>query len=203
VNSGPRTNAGQDQETNALDCNLGAAKEIARQLRLRDMGGIIVVDFIDLHNPENRKLLYNTLKEEMKTDRAKHNILPPSKFGLVQITRQRVRPEMDIKTREKCPSCNGTGEIEASILFEEELENSVRYVLEQQNEPSITLRVHPYIGGYLTKGEFEMLGFKMGESVRKKWSTKYGKKIAVETSTAFTMMEYHILDANGQEIRLD
>lgn len=203
VNSGPRTNAQQDQETNALDCNLGAAKEIARQLRLRDMGGIIVVDFIDLHNAENRKLLYNTLKEEMKTDRAKHNILPPSKFGLVQITRQRVRPEMDIKTREKCPTCNGTGEIEASILFEEEMENNVRHVLEHQNEKAITLRVHPYMGGYLTKGEFELLGFKMGESVRKKWSAKYGKKIDVETSTSYTMLEYHILDANGEEIRLD
>lgn len=203
VNSGPRTNAGQDQETNALDCNLGAAKEIARQLRLRDMGGIIVVDFIDLHNPDNRKLLYNTLKDEMKTDRAKHNILPPSKFGLVQITRQRVRPEMDIKTREKCPTCNGTGEIEASILFDEELESSVRHVLEHQNEKAVTLKVHPYIGSYLTKGEFEMLGFKMGDSVRKKWSAKYGKKIDVETSTAYTMLEYHILDANGEEIRLD
>jgi ribonuclease G len=203
VNSGPRTNAQQDQETNALDVNLGAAKEIARQLRLRDMGGIIVVDFIDLHNAENRKLLYNTLKEEMKTDRAKHNILPPSKFGLVQITRQRVRPEMDIKTREKCPTCAGTGEIEASILVEEEMESNVRHVLEHQNEKSITLRVHPYMGGYLTKGEFELLGFKMGESVRKKWSTKYGKKIDVETSTSYTILEYHILDANGEEIRLD
>jgi ribonuclease G len=203
VNSGPRTNAEHDQETNALDCNLGAAKEIARQLRLRDMGGIIVVDFIDLHNPDNRKLLYNTLKEEMKTDRAKHNILPPSKFGLVQITRQRVRPEMDIKTLEKCPTCKGSGEVEATILFEEELENSVRYVLEQQNEQAITIKVHPYMGGYLTKGEFELLGFGMGNSVRKKWSAKYGKKITVETLSDYTLLEYHILDANGEEIRLD
>jgi ribonuclease G len=203
VNSGPRTNAEHDQETNALDCNLGAATEIARQLRLRAMGGIIVVDFIDLHNPDNRKLLYNTLKEEMKTDRAKHNILPPSKFGLVQITRQRVRPEMDIKTLEKCPTCKGSGEVEATILFEEELENSVRYVLEQQNEQAITIKVHPYMGGYLTKGEFEMLGFSMGNSVRKKWSAKYGKKITVETLSDYTLLEYHILDANGEEIRLD
>jgi len=202
VNSGPRTNAGQDQETNALDCNLGAAKEIARQLRLRDMGGIIVVDFIDLHNPENRKLLYNTLKEEMKTDRAKHNILPPSKFGLVQITRQRVRPEMDIKTREKCPTCNGTGEIEASILFEEEVENNVRFVLEQQNESSITLKVHPYIGAYLTKRE-RLLDLTGSTSVVGKWQKKYRKKIVVETSTAYTFLEFHIFDRNGQEIRLD
>jgi len=140
----------------------------------------------------------------MKTDRAKHNILPPSKFGLVQITRQRVRPEMDIKTREKCPTCNGTGEIEASILFEEELENNVRHVLEHQNEPAITLRVHPYIGGYLTKSDWGRLDAVFGKkSVAQQWSRKYGKKINVEVSTAYTMMEYHMFDSNGEEIRLD
>jgi ribonuclease G len=203
VNSGPRTNSDQDQETNALNCNLGAAKEIARQLRLRDMGGIIVVDFIDLHKPENRKQLYSLLKEEMSTDRAKHNILPPSKFGLVQITRQRVRPEMDIKTREKCPTCLGSGEIEASILFEEELESSVRYVLEQQNEKSIVLKVHPYIGSHLTKSDWGKLDGIMGRSIAQQWSRKYGKKISVETSTNYTMMEYHIFDTNGEEIRLN
>lgn len=203
VNSGPRTNSDKDQEANALECNLGAAKEIARQLRLRDMGGIIVIDFIDLHKPENRKELYGLLKDEMSTDRAKHNILPPSKFGLVQVTRQRVRPEMDIKTREKCPTCLGTGEIEASILFEEELESSVRYVLNQQNEKSIVLKVHPYICSHLTKSDWGKLDSLLGGSIAQQWSKKYGKKISVETSSNYTMLEYHIFDSNGEEIRLN
>ena len=93
-----------------------AAKEIARQLRLRDMGGIVVIDFIDMHKATNRKMLFDYLRELMLLDRAKHTILPPSKFGLVQITRQRVRPEMNIITNEKCPSCDGTGENEDILL---------------------------------------------------------------------------------------
>ena len=197
VNSGPRTNAGQDQETNALECNVEAAKEVARQLRLRDMGGIIVIDFIDLHKSPNRKELFNVLKEEMKDDRAKHNILPPSKFGLVQITRQRVRPEMDIKTNEKCPSCDGTGEIEASVLFDHEIENSVGFVLKEQNEKAITLRVHPYIGAYLTKAKWPW-----STSVVKKWNQQYNGKITVDTSTNYHFMEYHIFDSRDEEIRL-
>jgi len=198
VNSGPRTNAGQDQETNALECNVEAAKEVARQLRLRDMGGIIVVDFIDLHKAPNRKELFNVLKEEMKDDRAKHNILPPSKFGLVQITRQRVRPEMDIKTKEKCPSCDGSGEIEASVLFDHEIENSVGFVLNEQNEKTITLRVHPYIGSYLTKAKWPW-----STSVVKEWNKKYNGKISVETSTNYHFMEYRIFDSRDEEIRLN
>ncbi|GIV28081.1 MAG: ribonuclease G [Bacteroidia bacterium] len=123
VNSGNRSKSDMSQESNALEVNLDAAVEIARQLRLRDMGGIIVVDFIDMHDPENRKILYQRLKEEMAEDKAKHTILPPSKFGLVQITRERVRPEVEVKTTEKCPSCGGTGEVQASILLTDEIEN--------------------------------------------------------------------------------
>jgi ribonuclease G len=121
VNSGHRQKSDSSQEVNALDVNMEAAIEVARQLRLRDMGGIIVIDFIDMHSADNRKLLFDKLKEEMKTDRAKHTILPPTKFGLVQITRQRVRPEMNVVTNEKCPTCNGTGEIMASVLIEDEI----------------------------------------------------------------------------------
>ncbi|TNF30026.1 MAG: Rne/Rng family ribonuclease [Bacteroidetes bacterium] len=200
VNSGPRTNAGQDQETNALDCNLEAAREVARQLRLRDMGGIIVVDFIDMHKAGNRKELYNVLKEEMKDDRAKHNILPPSKFGLVQITRQRVRPEMTVKTKEKCPSCDGTGEIEAAILFDTEIENSVSYVMNEQNEKQITLKLHPYIASYLTKTE---KWWPWSRSVVKEWAKKNRGSIKVESSTNYTFMEYHIYNSRGEEIRLN
>ena len=200
VNSGGRTNAGQDQETNALDCNLEAAKEVARQLRLRDMGGIIVVDFIDLHKAENRKELFNLLKDEMKDDRAKHNVLPPSKFGLIQITRQRVRPEMNVKTKEKCPSCDGSGEIEASVLFDTEIENNVSFVMKEQNEKSITLKVHPYIASYLTKTESWL---PWSKSIIKDWKKQFGGEITVESSTNYHFMEYHIFNSRGEEIRLN
>lgn len=192
VNSGPRTNKDKDQETNALEINIEAAREVARQLRLRDMGGIIVVDFIDMQKAENRKELAAFLKSEMKDDKAKHHILPPSKFGLIQITRQRVRPEVDIKTKEKCPSCKGTGEIEASILFDDEIENNIKYVLEEQNENNITLKVHPYIGAYLSKGF---------PSIKLKWRFKYRKNVKVQTSSEYAFMEYHVFDQNGEEIR--
>lgn len=200
VNSGPRTNADNDQETNALEVNLEAAKEVARQLRLRDMGGIIVVDFIDMHKQENRKALHHLLKEEMKDDRAKHNVLPPSKFGLVQITRQRVRPEMDIKTKEKCPSCGGSGEIEASVLFDTDIENSISFVMKEQNEKAITLKVHPYIASYLTKTE---TWWPWSNSVVKGWKKQFGGDIKVESSTNFAFMEYHIYNGRGEEIRLN
>lgn len=200
VNSGPRTNADNDQETNALEVNLEAAKEVARQLRLRDMGGIIVVDFIDLHKAENRKALHALLKEEMKDDRAKHNVLPPSKFGLVQITRQRVRPEMDIKTKEKCPTCAGSGEIEASVLFDTEIENSVSFVLKEQNEKQITLKVHPYIKAYLTEKDGI---WPWSSSIAKEWGKQMGGTIKVESSTNYHFMEYHIFDSRGEEIRLN
>ncbi|MEO6882410.1 MAG: Rne/Rng family ribonuclease [Bacteroidia bacterium] len=193
VNSGNRTKSDKDQETNALEVNLEAASEIARQLRLRDMGGIVVVDFIDLHSPANRKLLFDKMKEEMKQDRAKHNILPPSKFGLIQITRQRVRPEMNIITVEKCPSCGGTGEIQASILLVDGIENNLRYILKEQNEKSVTLCVHPFIEAYLLKGFF---------SIRVKWFLKYKKWISVKAITSYHFTEYHFLNKSGEEIKL-
>jgi ribonuclease G len=119
VNSGNRKGA-DGQESNALATNIEAAEEVARVLQLRDMGGIICVDFIDMHERENNKILFDKMKEFMKSDRAKHNMIPPSKFGIIEITRQRVRPETDIQTHETCPTCNGSGEVQASILFAEE-----------------------------------------------------------------------------------
>ena len=201
VNSGPRTNASNDQETNAVDCNLEAAKEVARQLRLRDMGGIIVVDFIDMHKAENRKALHKLLKDEMKDDRAKHNVLAPSKFGLVQITRQRVRPEMAVKTKEKCPTCGGSGEIEASVLFDTEIENSVSFVMNEQNEKQITIKVHPYIAAYLKTPE--TWWWPWSNSVAKQWAKNNNGKIEVESSTNYHFMEYHIFNSRGEEIRLN
>lgn len=193
VNSGQRSRSKDNQEKNALDVNLEAATEVARQLRLRDMGGIIVVDFIDMRDPANRDVLYERMKEEMKLDRAKHSILPPSKFGLIQITRQRVRPEMDIKTAEKCPCCNGTGETQATVLLIDEIENNLRFILQQAERKNIQLHVHPFVEAYLTKGFY---------SIQRKWFTKYRKWIGVKKIEAYSFLEYHFFDNKGEEINL-
>ncbi len=193
VNSGQRMSSDNTQEDNALDVNLEAAAEIARQLRLRDMGGIIVVDFIDMSQAANRRKLFETMKEEMKKDRAKHNILPPSKFGLVQITRQRVRTETSVETLEKCPACAGSGKIKASIIYIDEIESNLRYLIREQNEKSLTLRVHPFIYAYLTKGII---------SRRLKWFLKYKQRIKVYPSTSYHFLEYRFFNKLDDEIKL-
>ena len=148
VNSGNRSKSADGQEANALDVNLGAADELARQLRLRDMGGIIVVDFIDMKKAENRQALYERMKENMKQDRSKHNILPLSKFGLMQITRQRVRPAMDVTVDETCPSCFGTGVVKSSVLFTDKLESKIAILVNDLGvkdsfaRPSLRSRFH-------------------------------------------------------------
>jgi ribonuclease G len=195
VNSGNRAKSDNNQETNALEVNLEAAVEVARQLRLRDMGGIIVVDFIDLHSAENRKLLFDKIKDEMSKDRAKHNILPPSKFGLIQITRQRVRPEMNIVTVEKCPTCGGSGEIQASILLMDQIENNLRYILKEQNEKNVTLCVHPYLEAYITKGWWF-------NSLKAQWGKKYGKSFNVRAVSSYNFMEYRFMNKNEDEIKI-
>jgi ribonuclease G len=197
VNSGGRvksTEGETNQENNALQVNLDAATEVARQLRMRDMGGIIVVDFIDMHNPLHRKQLFEKLKTEMKRDRAKHTILPPSKFGLIQITRQRVRPETNITTVEKCPACDGTGEIKASILLLDEIENNLRYFVQEQNEKELHLVTHPYLEAYLNKGLFS--------SMAKSWKKKYKVKFKVMANNNYHMMEYHFFNKNEEEIKI-
>ena len=194
VNSGNRAKSDNNQEANALEVNLEAAVEVARQLRLRDMGGIIVVDFIDLHSPENRKILFDKMRDEMAKDRAKHNILPPSKFGLIQITRQRVRPEMNVVTVEKCPTCNGTGEIQASVLILDQIENNLRYILKEQNEKEVTLCVHPFLEAYITKGFFT--------SVKRKWRRQFGSKFSVRPVNAYNFLEYHFFNKVQDEIKV-
>lgn len=194
VNSGNRAKSDNTQEQNAFEVNLEAAIEVARQLKLRDMGGIIVVDFIDMHNPENRKLLFDKLKEEMKTDRAKHNILPPSKFGLIQITRQRLRPEVNVEVLETCPSCGGSGKIQPSLLFVDQIENTLRFISSEQNEKTLTLNIHPYIEAYITKGSF----FK--KSILKKWRSAYNVKLEVQPMASIGFMEYKFLNKDGEEI---
>lgn len=198
VNSGGRVKSADgeaSQENNALQVNMDAASEIARQLRLRDMGGIIVVDFIDMHNPNNRKTLFDHLKNEMKRDRAKHTILPPSKFGLVQITRQRVRPETNITTVEKCPACEGSGEIKASILLVDEIENHLRYFVQEQNEKELSVQVHPYLEAYLNKGL-------LWKSVVHQWKKKFKAKIKVTANTSYHIMEYHFFNKMEEEIKI-
>ena len=193
VNSGHRVNKENSQEENALLVNIEAAKEIARQLRLRDMGGIIIVDFIDMREAEHRKQLYDVLCQEMALDRAKHTILPATKFGLIQITRQRVRPATEVQVQEKCPVCDGEGKIRPAILYIDEIENNLRYLLQDQNENNITLQVHPFIGAYLTKGWF---------SIRRKWMKKYGKKFKVESVEDFHMLQYNFRNAKGDDIKI-
>ena len=193
VNSGHRVKKDNSQEKNALDVNLESAIEIARQLRLRDMGGIIVVDFIDMHESKNRRALFQKLKEEMAKDHAKHTILPPSKFGLVQITRQRVRPEMNVEILEHCPVCDGTGKIKPSIIIIDEIENNIRYLLHDQNEKSLKLALHPYLHAFLTKGLY---------SLRLKWYAKYKKWIKVQPMASYHLLEYHFFNGKDDEIKM-
>jgi len=193
VNSGHRVNAEVNQEGNASMVNFEAAKEIARQLRLRDMGGIIVIDFIDMYDPANRKKLYETMKAEMKNDRAKHTILPVNKFGLLQITRQRVRPEMNINTHEKCPSCGGTGEVKASIILSDEIERNIKYLLLELNHKKLFLTLHPFIYAFFTKGLY---------SYQVKWFLKYFKWIKLSPMPSYQFLEYHFFDSKGNEIKL-
>jgi ribonuclease G len=157
------------------------------------MGGIIVIDFIDMSQGINRRKLYEKLKEEMKRDRAKHSILPPSKFGLVQITRQRVRPEMNVQILEKCPTCDGSGEIRPSVLLTDDIENNISYLIREQNESHLMLWVHPYVYAYLTKGWF---------NIRWKWSRKYKMKIHIEPQSSYHFLEYHFFNKLGDEIKM-
>ncbi|WP_139854126.1 MULTISPECIES: Rne/Rng family ribonuclease [Aequorivita] len=191
VNSGNRSNKQKTQEDTALEVNLIAATEVARQLRLRDMGGIIVVDFIDLASAAHRKQLYNHLRDEMKDDRAKHKILPPSKFGLIQITRQRVRPEMNIKTREEDPSNGGDGEIEAPIIVINRINEEVKRLFKKDYK-KITLNTHPFIAAFLTKGF---------PSVRTKWFLEHKKWVKIQPRDAYTYLEYHFHDKDGKLIK--
>jgi ribonuclease G len=193
VNSGNRAKTAGNQESNALEVNLAACDEIARQLRLRDMGGIIVIDFIDMHVQANRQKVYEHIKEVMANDRTKHNILPLSKFCLMQITRQRVRPEEIIETAEKCPTCNGSGKIMPSVLLVDDLESKVHYILKDLNKKKLLLKVHPYIAAYLTKGL---------NSFRNRWLFKYLKWVKIISDNSLTFLEYHFFDDNAEEIIL-
>jgi len=193
VNSGNRSRSGTDQETSSLEVNLAAANEIARQLRLRDMGGIIVIDFIDMQSAEHRQLLLDRMKEAMEHDRAKHNILPLTKFGIMQITRQRVRPEMSITTEEKCPACRGTGEVKPSLLLTDEIQNKLSEIVKIVKTRKLQLNVHPFVAAYLTKGILPLY---------MKWNFKYHICLKVQATPSYHMLEYHFFDRHENEIDL-
>jgi ribonuclease G len=193
VNSGYKS-VSNNQEQNALETNLEAADEIARQLRLRDLGGIIVVDFIDMKLPDNKRKLMESMEGFMKPDRAKHAVLPISKFGLMQITRQRMKPEVTINTQETCPSCSGTGKISSALILEDEIEKNLSYLLTHQHT-DLSLVVHPIMYAYLTKG-------KWFSSKLWKWRWKYKQKVRLKENTNYHLTEFHFYDKHEEEIKL-
>ena len=193
VNSGNRSKSSTSQENNALDVNLRAADEIARQLRLRDMGGIIVIDYIDMAQAEHRQALYDHMREVMANDRARHNILTLSKFGLMQITRQRVRPALDIVTAESCPSCHGKGEVQPSLLFTDVLKDKIDYLFNSLKVTQFTMYVHPFVDAYLKKGII---------SEYNRWRMEYGFKFKIVADQSLAYLEYRVIDKNKNEIDL-
>ena len=193
VNSGNRTKASADQESNALEVNLRAADEIARQLRLRDMGGIIVIDFIDMAKAEHRQALYDHMREIMANDRARHNILPLSKFGLMQITRQRVRTALDIETYETCPSCYGKGVVRPSLLFTDTLKEKLHYLIDDLQVTDFIMYVHPFVDAYIKKGLL---------SVYRRWRMELGRKFKILPDQSLAYLEYKVIDRDRNEIDL-
>lgn len=191
VNSGNRTKAEDNQEQTATDVNLAAAAEIARQLRLRDMGGIVIVDFIDMHKAQNRQLLLEEMTRLMSTDKAKHTILPLTKFGLMQITRQRIRPLAMTDSQEVCPVCGGTGKIEHTVQLDRKIENQISLLAEERGCRYIQLRVSPYVAAYITRGLW---------SLRCRWMCKYKVWIKVVSSQGCDMVNAMYLDRRGKDI---
>jgi ribonuclease G len=194
VNSGNHIKAGSGQEDTALQVNIESGLEIARQMRLRDMGGIIIVDFIDMDKAENRKKLFDVMTEAMKPDKARHTILPLSKFGLMQITRQRVRPAVEVDVQEKCPMCDGTGHIKQSLVVVDEIESNIKYLTTSQNEHRYTIVTHPYINAYLTRGGLR--------SFRWRWMRRHRVWLTLKQSEQYGLLEYHFFNANGDEIQM-
>lgn len=193
VNSGNRKASVQNQEQNAFETNIEVAHEIARILRLRDMGGIVAIDFIDMHKKENNYKLYETLKEAMRSDRAKHNIIPPTKFGVIELTRQRVRPVTNIKTAEVCPSCGGSGEVESSILLIDEIENNLRFYLNEYKKGDIALKVHPFVEAYLKRGM---------KSIQVSWLLNHKKWIPIQGVLEFTILQFQFVNSKNEIIEL-
>lgn len=190
VNSGIRAKT-NDQEENTYEVNRYAAEEIARQLRLRDMGGIVIVDFIDMETQDHRNGLYKYMQDLMADDRAKHNVLPLTKFGLMQITRQRIRPVTQINTEEVCPVCNGTGKIASTVVVDEQMEEKIAYYVEEKGVKSLTIKVSPILGAYLTRGLFSYLS---------KWKRKYKCKMKLVEVTDFSILQNEYYNEKGEKL---
>lgn len=193
VNSGHKLKS-KNAEDAVLKVNLESADEIARQLRLRDIGGLIIIDFIDMKKADYRKQLLSAMRNAMKKDRAQHTILPLSKFGLMQITRQRVRPEVNIDTSENCPTCDGTGKMNASILLIDEIDRDLKFILQSSPKAKMTLEVHPYVAAFLTKGF---------PSIQMKWYRQYFRWVKIKSDNDLALNKYRFFDATQDEIRLD
>lgn len=193
VNSGHKVTTGNTDES-IYAVNLEAAEEIARQLRLRDIGGLIVIDFIDMKNNNHRQALQKAMGDYMSKDRAQHTILPLSKFGLMQITRQRVRPEVVVNTAEVCPTCNGNGVVQPSSLLIDDIERDLDFLVQTNNKAKLMLKVHPFIYAYLKKGFINR---------QMKWYRKYYKWIAIQEEGGYHLNEYRFFDENDDEIRLN
>ena len=191
VNSGNRTKAEDNQEQTAMDVNLAAAKEIARQLRLRDLGGIVIIDFIDLHKAQNRQALFDEMVQLMSTDKAKHTVLPLTKFGLMQITRQRVRPVAVESVSDVCPTCNGTGKIEPTVLLDKKIENQISFLTQDRGQKFIKLLVSPYVAAFLRKGFL---------SLRRRWEWKYKVRLQIVEDQSVGIVEVHYHDKKDNDL---
>jgi ribonuclease G len=191
VNSGNRTKADDNQEQHVLEVNLAAAAEIARQLRLRDLGGIVIIDFIDMHKAQSRQLLYDEMQRLMATDKARHTILPLTKFGLMQITRQRIRPVAVKDIQEVCPTCGGSGKIEPTVLLERTIENQLSLLAEEHGERYVNLVVSPYVAAFLKRGFV---------SLRTRWALRYGMFISITASQSAGIVEAKYLDRKGEDM---
>jgi len=192
VNSGRRTKNDENQELNAFEVNLNGVNEIARQLRLKDMGGIIIIDFIDMNDSQHKLSLYKAMTKAMENDRARHNVLPLTKFGLMQITRQRIRPETHITTNESCPTCHGTGQIAPSILTEQRIHDTIQFLAQEKHYKSLTVEVHPYVAAYLNNGIF---------SFRRKWAWKYHVMLHITPNEQLGIIDFNFYSASGDQIQ--
>jgi ribonuclease G len=193
VNSGHKLKS-KNADDAVFKVNLESAEEIARQLRLRDIGGLIIIDFIDMKKADYRRDLLSAMRNAMKKDRAQHTILPLSKFGLMQITRQRVRPEVNIDTSETCPTCDGTGKMNASILLIDEINRDLKFILQSSPKAKMTLEVHPYVAAFLTKGF---------PSIQMKWYREFFRWVKIKEDNDLSLNKYRFYDATQDEIRLD
>ena len=174
------------------EVNCIAAEESARQLRLRDMGGIVIVDFIDMDSGEHRNALHKLMQDLMEGDRAKHNVLPLTKFGLMQITRQRIRPVTEINTQETCPVCHGTGKISSSVVIDEEIDRKLSFYVTEKHLREFTIKTSPILGAYLKRGVFS--------NYLSRWRKKYNIKLRLEEVTDFSVLQNEIYDSKGGKL---